>query len=603
MSQTVANHLLRRLADWGVTDIHGYPGDSVNGLVAELGKMKGGPRFVQSRHEEMSAFAAVGQAKFGGGVGVCMATGGPGAIHLLNGLYDAKLDHVPVVAVLGQATRSAVGGSYMQEIDLHSLFKDVAGAYLATVSVPEQLPNVLDRAVRTALSERAPTAVIVPADVQEADYSPPTHDFLQVPSSKPAAGPTEPSTVLPPEGELDRAAEAVDAGDKVALLIGQGARGAEEEVRAFADATGAGVAKALLGKDVLDDTLPYVTGAIGLLGTRPSWELMRDCDTLVIVGSNMPYTQFLPPFGRKAVQIDLEPGRIGLRYPTEVNLVGDAAATLSALTDRLTRDGTSGGRQGWRETVESNVERWRRVQAAQAEVPADPINPMKVFHELSPLLPQNAVVTADSGSATNWYARFVDLRPGMRGSLSGTLATMGCAVPYAIGAKFAHPDRPVIALVGDGAMQMNGLTELLTAQGYSDLWEDPRFVVCVLHNNDLNQVTWELRAMAGSPKTTFSQDLPDLSYAGFAESVGMKGITVEDPDMVGPAWRTALAEEGPVVLDVHCDDDVPPIPPQVEFDQAVDTAKSLLSGDPDTRGVAARGLALKLREFLPQRGG
>ncbi|GHD24227.1 thiamine pyrophosphate-requiring protein [Nocardiopsis kunsanensis] len=602
MSQSVANHLLRRLSDWGVTEIYGYPGDSVNGLVAELGRMEGGPRFVQSRHEEMAAFEAVGRAKFDDGVGVCMATGGPGAVHLLNGLYDAKLDHVPVVAVLGQATRSAVGGSYMQEIDLHSLYKDVAGAYIATVSVPEQLPNVLDRAVRTALAERAPTAVIVPADVQEADYSPPTHDFLNVPSSKPSAGPVAPSKVLPPESEIDRAAAVVDRGDKIAVLIGQGARGAEGEVQAFADATGAGVAKALLGKDVLDDTLPYVTGSIGLLGTRPSWELMRDCDTLVIVGSNMPYTQFLPPFGRKAVQIDLAPGRIGLRYPTEVNLVGDAATTLRALTDRLTRDGGSGGRPHWRSTVETNVERWHKVQEAQAEVAAEPINPMKVFRELSPLLPHNAIVTADSGSATNWYARFLQFRPGMRGSLSGTLATMGCAVPYAIGAKFAHPDRPVIALVGDGAMQMNGLMELLTAQRYSELWEDPRFVVCVLHNNDLNQVTWELRSMAGSPKTTFSQDLPDLSYAGFAESVGMKAITVDEPDKIVPAWHSALSDEGPVVLDVHCDGDVPPIPPQVEFDQAVDTAKSLLSGDPDTRGVAARGIATKLQEYLPQRG-
>lgn len=603
MAQNVANHVLQRLSDWGVTEVYGYPGDSVNGLIAELGRMKDGPRFVQSRHEEMSAMQAVGHAKFGGRLGVCIATGGPGAIHLLNGLYDAKLDHVPVLAVIGQATRSAVGGAYQQEVDLHSLYKDVAGAYVQTVMVPEQLPNVLDRAVRTALAERAPTAVIVPADVQDMEYSPPSHDFLQVPSSKPDPD-AGIGTVLPPESEMDRAAEVIDQGERVAILVGQGARGAVDEVLALADATGAGIAKALLGKDVISDDLSFVTGAIGLLGTRPSWELMRDCDTLVMVGTNLPYTQFLPPFGRRAVQIDIDAGRIGMRYPTEVNLVGDAAATLRALTDRLTPRSESQdlGRRKWRETVEEGVERWWQLMDAQAGVKADPINPMLVFHELSPLLPDNAMVTVDSGSATNWYARFLKFRSEMRGSVSGTLATMGCAVPYAIGAKFAAPDRPAIALVGDGAMQMNGLMELLTAKRYHALWDDPRFIVCVLHNNDLNQVTWELRAMGGSPKTPFSQDLPDMSYAGFADAVGLTGIGVSTPEEVAPALQRALAAETPVVLDVLCDGDVPPIPPEAELDQVVDTATALLSGDPDSRGVAARGLATKIQEFLPHRG-
>ncbi|XKK36878.1 thiamine pyrophosphate-requiring protein [Nocardiopsis sp. ARC36] len=601
MAQNVANHLLRRLSDWGVTEIFGYPGDGINGLVAEMGRMEGAPRFVQSRHEEMSAFEAVGYAKFGGRFGVCLATGGPGAVHLLNGLYDAKLDHVPVVAIVGQTARSAMGGSYQQEVDLHSLLKDVAGAYVQTVTVPEQLPNVLDRAIRTALAERAPTAVIVPADVQEADYSPPGHEFKEVPSSRPDPDAGR-GTVLPPESEMDRAAEVIEAGERVALLVGQGARGAVDEVLHLADLTGAGIAKALLGKDVLDDTLPFVTGSIGLLGTRPSWELMRDCDTLVIIGSNLPYTQFLPPFGRRAVQIDIDPKFIGMRYPTEVNLVGDAAATLRALSDRLSPDaGRDRARSRWRETVEDNVARWWRVLDSQARLEADPVNPMLVFHELSPLLPDNAVVTADSGSATNWYARFVRLRHGMRGSLSGTLATMGCAVPYAIGAKFAAPDRPAVALVGDGAMQMNGLMELLTARRYQHLWEDPRLVVCVLHNNDLNQVTWELRAMGGSPKTPFSQDLPDMSYADFAESVGMTGISVDRPDQVAPAWRRALAADGPVLIDVRCDGNVPPIPPEVEWDQLVDTARALVSGDPDAADVVRRGLAAKAREFLPGR--
>ncbi|GAB3710701.1 thiamine pyrophosphate-requiring protein [Nocardiopsis nanhaiensis] len=599
MVQNVANHLLRRLSQWGVTEVFGYPGDSVNGLVAEMARVEDGPRFIQSRHEEMSAFEAVGYAKFGGRFGVCMATGGPGAIHLLNGLYDAKLDHVPVVSVIGQASRSAMGGAYQQEIDLHSLFKDVSSAFLETVNVPEQLPNVLDRAIRTALAERAPTTVIIPADVQELDYSPPEHAFKHVPSSAPdraAAG----GSVLPPDSELDRAADVLNAGERIAVLVGQGARGAADEVLRLADATGAGIAKALLGKDVLSDDLPQVTGAIGLLGTRPSWELMRDCDTLLIVGSNLPYTQFLPPFGRRAVEIDIDPRFIGMRYPTEVNLVGDAEGTVRGLLDRLEPDPKlKKGRDRWRRTVEDNVQRWWSVLDAQAGVSADPVNPMLVVHELSPRLPGDAVVTADSGSATNWYARFLRMGAHNRGSLSGTLATMGCAVPYAIGAKLAAPDRPAVALVGDGAMQMNGLTELLTARRYRDLWENPTLVVCVLHNNDLNQVTWELRAMAGSPKTPYSQDLPDMSYAEFAESVGLVGIRVDRPEDVGPAWDRALAADRPVVLDVHCDGDVPPIPPEAEWDQIADMLRSMLGGDPDRKGVVARGLATKIQEFLP----
>ncbi|MFE9243018.1 thiamine pyrophosphate-requiring protein [Nocardiopsis sp. NPDC006938] len=599
MAQNVVDHLLRRLSQWGVTEIFGYPGDSVNGLVAQMAKVEDGPRFVQSRHEEMAAFAAVGYAKFGGRLGVCMATGGPGAVHLLNGLYDAKLDHVPVLAIVGQASRTAMGGSYQQEIDLHSLFKDVSSAFLETVNVPQQLPNVLDRAVRSALAERAPATVIVPADVQELDYAPPEHAFKHVPSSAPdrvVGG----GTVLPPETELDRAARVIDAGVRVAILVGQGARGAADEVLALADATGAGIAKALLGKDVLPDDLPQVTGAIGLLGTRPSWELMRDCDTLLIVGSNLPYSQFLPPFGRRAVEIDVDPRFIGMRYPTEVNLVGDAASTLRALLGRLDPpEDLREGRERWRADVEENVRRWWEVLEAQAEVAADPVNPMRVVSELSPRLPDDAVVTVDSGSATNWYARFLRMGKHNRGSVSGTLATMGCAVPYAVGAKFADPGRPVVALVGDGAMQMNGLMELLTARRYQHLWEDPGLVVCVWHNNDLNQVTWELRAMGGSPRTPYSQDLPNMSYADFATSVGLTGITVERPEEVGPAWDRALAARGPVVLDVHCDADVPPIPPQVEWGQVTDTLRALLSGDPDAAGVAARGLATKVQEFLP----
>lgn len=480
MADTVADYLLQRLREWGVQQVFGYPGDGINGILAAFGEADNDPRFVQSRHEEMSAFEAVGYAKFSGTVGVCTATSGPGAVHLLNGLYDAKLDHVPVVAIVGQTARSAMGGSYQQEIDLQALFKDVASDYLVEVNVAEQLPNALDRAIRTAASRRAPTAVIIPGDLQEQPYAAPEHEFKHVPSSPPSASR---SVMIPPEDEVAEAAAVINAGEKVAVLVGQGARNAAEEVKQFAELVGAGVAKALLGKDVLPDDLPYVTGAIGLLGTRPSYEMMRDCDTLLIVGSNFPYTQFLPEFGQaRAVQIDIDGSMIGMRYPTEVNLVGEAKATLRAMLPLVER---KPDRQ-WREAVESNVASWWTTMEQQAMVDATPVNPMRVVHELSERIPQDAIVTADSGSSTNWYARNLRMRGRMRGSLSGTLATMGPGVPYAIGAKFAHPDRPVVALVGDGAMQMNGLAELVTIARYQELWTDRRLVVCVFHNNDLN---------------------------------------------------------------------------------------------------------------------
>ncbi|WP_410671511.1 thiamine pyrophosphate-requiring protein [Amycolatopsis sp. cmx-4-68] len=593
MAQTVGDHLLERLREWGVEQVFGYPGDGINGLVASFGKADNQPRFVQARHEEMAAFAAVGYAKFSGKVGVCMATSGPGAIHLLNGLYDAKLDHVPVVAIVGQTARSAMGGSYQQEVDLQSLFKDVASEYLVEVNVAEQLPNALDRAIRTAQTSRCPTALIIPADLQEEPYSAPQHAFKQVPSSPPS---TAWPISVPPERDLDAAAEVLNAGEKVAILVGQGARGAAEEVRQLAEVTGAGVAKALLGKDVLSDELPYVTGSIGLLGTRPSYELMRDCDTLLIVGSNFPYSQFLPDFGQaRAVQIDLDGRLIGMRYPTEVNLVGDSAATLRALLPRLAAKPD----RSWREKIEKNVASWWETVEKEAAVDADPVNPMAIVSELSKRIPENAIVTADSGSSTNWYARNLRIRGDIRGSLSGTLATMGPGVPYAIGAKFAHPDRPVIALVGDGAMQMNGLAELITVARYQHLWSDPRCVICVFHNNDLNQVTWELRAMGGAPKFEESQSLPDVDYAGFALSLGLTAITVDKPDQLASAWDTALTAGKPAVLDVRCDPDVPPIPPHATFEQVKSATEAVLKGDPDAFHLVVQGVKTKLQEFLP----
>jgi pyruvate dehydrogenase (quinone) len=591
---TVADYLLERLRDWGVEHVFGYPGDGINGLIGAFSRAEDQPRFIQARHEEMAAFEAVGYAKFGDKPAICMATSGPGAVHLLNGLYDAKLDHVPVVAIVGQTNRTAIGGSYQQEIDLLSLFKDVASDYVQMVSVPEQLPNVLDRAIRVAAARRAPTAIIIPNDVQELAYSPPTHEFKMVPSS---LGVTWPTTVADDEA-LRHAAEVLNAGSKVAMLVGQGARGARAEVTQVADILGAGVAKALLGKDVLSDDLEWVTGSIGLLGTRPSYEMMQDCDTLLTVGSSFPYTQFMPGLEQaRAVQIDIDGGFIGMRYPYEVNLVGDAATTLRSLIPFLHRKED----RSWQEGIATSVRRWWRVMDAEAQVDADPVNPMRIFSEFSAQAPENAIIAADSGSAANWYARQVRMRGDMRGSLSGTLATMGPAVPYAIGAKFAHPDRPTIAFEGDGAMQMNGLAELITVARFWREWSDPRLVVAVLHNNDLNQVTWELRAMGGTPKFIESQALPDVSYADFATSVGLGAITVTRPEQLEGAWKEALDADRPFVLDVHCDPEIPPIPPHATFEQMKDMAEAMLKGDTKRWQVVKEGIKTKAQEFLPHR--
>jgi pyruvate dehydrogenase (quinone) len=592
MSTKVSDYVLQRLRDWGVEHVFAYAGDGINGLLAAWGRAENQPMFVQARHEEMAAFEAVGYAKFSGRIGVCAATSGPGAIHLLNGLYDAKLDHVPIVAIVGQTNRSAMGGSYQQEVDLLSLYKDVAGEYCEMVTVPEQLPNVLDRAMRVAYTQRTVTAVIIPADVQELDYTAPGHAFKMVPSSLGMPR----SAAVPAQGELQRAAEVLNAGQKVAILVGQGARGAAAEVQQAADLLGAGVAKALLGKDVLSDELPYVTGSIGLLGTRPSYELMRDCDTLLVIGSSFPYSQFLPEFDQaRAVQIDVDAKMVGLRYPFEVNLVGDARETLLRLLPLLeAKDDRS-----WRETVEDNAARWWEVMQRRAAVEADPINPEYVIHALDALLPQDAMIAADSGSSANWYARHLRMRGSMRGSLSGTLATMGPGVPYMIGAKFAHPDRPAIALVGDGAMQMNGMAELITAGKYWEQWHDPRLIVAVLNNQDLNQVTWEMRAMAGAPQFEPSQSIPDVRYADFARLIGLEGVRVEKPDQVEPAWRQALAADRPFVIDFRTDPAVPPIPPHATLDQIEAAASAVVHGDSDRRGMIRQGVKAKIQEFLP----
>ncbi|HZP67772.1 MAG TPA: thiamine pyrophosphate-requiring protein [Rudaea sp.] len=593
MGKTVADFIIDRLHQWKIRRIYGYPGDGINGLMGALDRAGDKFDYVRARHEEMTAFMACAHAKFTGELGVCMATSGPGAIHLLNGLYDAKLDHQPVLAIVGQAVRPSLGGQFQQEVDLASLFKDVAGEYVQTIVTASQARHVVDRAIRIAIAERSVTCIIVPNDVQELDAVPvPPRVHGSIFSG---VGHSEPD-VVPLDADLRRAADVLNAGSKVAMLVGAGALRATEEVVEVGNLLGAGVAKALLGKAVLPDDLAFVTGSIGLLGTKPSWNMMNACDTLFVIGSRFPYSEFLPKEGKaRGVQIDRDARMLSIRYPMEVNLVGDSARTLRALIPLLKRKTDT----SWRERIVKDVEEWWRVLETRAMAEAYPINPQRVFWELSPRVPDGCILAADSGSVANWYARDVKLRPGMMASLSGGLATMGCGVPYAIAAKFAYPHRPVIALVGDGAMQMNGSAELITIADYWKRWSDPRLVIMVLNNRDLNQVTWEQRVLVGDPKFDAAQHVPDFPYARYAEMLGLRGIRVDRPDDIGAAWDAALSADRPVLLEAISDPDVPPLPPHITLKEAKAFASSMLHGDTDTAGIIKASTKQVLAGVLP----
>ncbi|WP_316740818.1 thiamine pyrophosphate-requiring protein [Streptomyces sp. MK7] len=595
----VADYVLQRLTEWGVQRVYGYPGDGINGLLGAFDRAQGDPEFIQTRHEEMAAFMACAHAKFTGEVGCCTATSGPGAVHLLNGLYDAKLDHQPVVAVIGQQKRLSLGAHYQQEVDLERLFADVS-EFCQMVVHPAQTRHVIDRAFKTALTTRGVATVIIPNDIQEEDAqpSPPkTHGsvFSSVGWSRPR--------VLPDPDELRRAADVLNEGTRVAMLVGQGAAKAQEEVAEAAELLGAGVAKALLGREVLPDDLPFVTGPIGLLGSKASDNMIQNCDTLFMIGSSFPYSEWLPDEGQaRGVEIDIDGRMIGIRYPMDAHLVGDAKETLRALIPLLHRKED----RSWREKIEKDVREWNDVVDRWAgQHFEDTINPQAVAAELSPRLPDDCILTADSGSGTNWWARNLKLRQGMQASLSGTLATMGPGTPYAIAARFAYPDRPVIAFVGDGAFQMNGMNEMITVKRYLDRLSGPApFVFCVLNNQDLNQVTWEQRAMAGDPKYAASQEIPDIPYAAYAQLIGLKGIVCDDPQKVGAAWDEALASDRPVVLEFKVDNEIAPIPPHIMKAQGKKAAMAALR-DPEKAGIVAKGVRQKITEYaehLPGRG-
>ncbi|GAA4682265.1 thiamine pyrophosphate-requiring protein [Pseudonocardia yuanmonensis] len=590
--QLVADLVVERLRTWGVERVFGHSGDGINTVLGAMRRAGGNPAFVQARHEETAALMAVGHAKYTGGVGVVMSTQGPGAVHLINGLYDAKLDGVPLVAIVGQQERTVLGSAYQQGIDLQTLFSD-ATRYVQTVTAPEQAQMVLDRAFRTALASRAPCAVVLPHDVQRLPLPeglPQEHGVIV------SAPEWRRPRVRPHDDDLRAAAEVLNAGSKVALLVGQGARYATEQVRAVADRLGAGITTSLLGKPWVDERSPVAAGAMGHLGTSASAFVLENCDTLLIVGSNDPWTEYYPPPGQaRTVQIDVDTRNLGNRYPVDVGLPGDAAETLDALLPLLDERADD----AWHTQVVDAVCRWRDLAAERAALPARPLNPELVVRELSPRLPVDAQVGVDVGSVTYWYARHLLLPPGVQAHLSSTLASMGSALPYGIAAKLAAPDRPVVALAGDGAMQMNGLAELITVAARWADWADPRFVVCVLHNRDLAEVTWEQREMEGDPRFDDSQRLPEFPYARYAELLGLHGIRVDDPADVGAAWDTALKADRPALVEAVVDAEVPLLPPFPAGRQKLDTMRQGLAQDgPD----GERALHL-LEEQARQEGG
>ncbi len=561
MSQSVSDFIIERLGQWNIRRLFGYPGDGIDGLMGAVDRASKSLDYIRVRHEEMSAFMACAHAKFTGEVGACIATSGPGAIHLLAGLYDAKLDHVPVVALIGQQPTTAIGSDYLQEVDLHALFQNVS-AYTQTVTTPAQAAHVVDRAIRIAAAERTVTCIIVPNDVQLMDampVPPHKHGFAQ------SGVGYVPVRAIPDDDHLRLAADVLNACSKIAVLVGAGAIGADKELIALSDVLGCGIAKALLGKSAIDDRHDFVTGSIGLLGTKASLDLMSGCDGLLLIGTTFPYAEYLPKPGQaRAVQIDIDPKNMGMRYATEVNLVGDSAEVLRRLLPLLRRKDD----RSWLHAVRKNVaDTWRDLEA-KAKEPANPINPQRIFWELSAALPEHAILCGDSGSSTNWYARDVKIRQGMKASLSGKLASMGSAVPYAIAAKMAFPDRPVIAIAGDGAMQMNGLAELITVKQYWRRWSNASFVVMVLANGDLNEVTWEQRALSGDPKFDAAQNVESFPYARYAELLGFEGIRIERPEDIADGWQRALTATKPAVIEFIADPDVPPLPPHITFEEA-----------------------------------
>jgi len=590
----VSDFIIQRIREWGVTRVFAFPGDGIGEFDGALGAAQregDGLDYIRPTHEEICSLMATAHAKFTGEVGVCIATSSPGAFHMLNGLYDAKSDNQPVVAIVGQQAISSLGTFEQQEDNLERTMEDVA-VYVQTIVAPQQAQAVVDTAFRTALVRLGPAVIVLPHDVQGMD----------MPKLKPANGVSRSSSaapsisIVPPQAEIEKAAEIINAGNKVTFLVGHGSNGATDEVLRAAKLCGAGIITALRAKQVVPSDVAFHTQQLGLLGTRPSQHQMDDCDTLVLLGTNYPYSQFLPKTGQaRAIQVDLKPEQMGLRYPTELNIWGDVKQTLLALIPHLQQKTDL----SWQEGVAKGMVEWENEMQAQAMLTySDGVNPRRVYHELNQRLPAKAIVTCDAGSTADWYGHHIRLRDGMMGDLSGRLASMAAAMPYATAAKFAHSDRCVVCTIGDGAFQMLGMNELITVKKYLSKWDNPQFIVMVLHNNDLTQVSWEMRTEDANPVWPVSQDVESVDYAGWAELLGFKGIRVTSDDDVAAAWDAAFAHQGVTLIDAYTSKNVPPLPPKITMEFAKNTAKALLHGDPDevdvvrdsAKAVASEGI-------------
>jgi pyruvate dehydrogenase (quinone)/pyruvate oxidase len=583
MAETAADVLIDTLHEWGVEVVFGLPGDGINGLMEALRKRQEQIRFVQVRHEESAAFMACGYAKFTGKLGVCLATSGPGGLHLLNGLYDAKLDGQPVLALTGLPYHDLIGTQTQQDVELDKVFADVA-KYNVRVMGAEHVENVTHLACRTALAYNGVSHIAFPVDLQDAPVK-------RKGSKRNVPGHTSDvfarSARLPAEDDLVRAAEILSTGKKVAMLVGRGALGATDELERVADILGAPIVKALLGKAAVPDDSPFTTGQIGLLGTRPSQEVMEACDTLLMIGTAFPYIEFLPKPGQaRAVQIELDPMRIGLRYPVEVGLVGDSRRTLQALLPLLHRADD----RSFLERAQSSMQEWWTVVEERGTRPDVPMKPEVVAWELGRRLRDDAIVCCDSGTVATWWARQIRARRGQMYSLSGMLASMANGLPYAIAAQIAHPDRQCVAFVGDGGFSML-MAELATCVKY----KLPVKIV-IVKNNTLGMIKWEQMVFLGNPE--YGCELQPIDFVAFAQACGATGLSVADPALCGSVLDQALAQPGPVVVEATVDPFVPPMPPKVTVDQATKFAEALAKGTPNRQKIALTVLSDKVREMI-----
>ncbi len=584
MAKSVADVLIERLLDWGVDVIFGFPGDGINGIFEALRTHQDKMRFVQVRHEESAAFAACGYAKYTGRLGVCLATSGPGGIHLLNGLYDAKCDGQPVLAITGHTFHDLIGTHYQQDVDLDKLYMDVA-VYNQRVMGPAHVVNVTDEAVKTALSRRSVTHITIPKDIQEMKMSDEQRSSANI--KKHSGDVYAPVYPQPPKADLDEAAEIINNGHRVVILAGRGCLGAREEVLALADKVAAPIVKPLLGKAVVPDNSPFTTGGIGLLGTAPSQDAMEECDTLIIAGSSFPYMEFLPKPGQaKCVQIDIDPARIGLRHQADVGLASDCKTALSALLPLLKKKGN----RDFLEKAQKRMASWNKLMEERGTRTDSPMKPQVVTYHLNKMLSDDAIVSSDSGTIATWTARYIEMRGSMQFSLSGALATMANGLPYSIGAAIAYPGRQVVCVVGDGGLSML-LAELATIAKYK-----LNVKVIVIKNNVLGEIKWEQMVLGGNPE--FGIDLEPIDFAGVARSCNIGGFTLDKAQDAESVLRQALNYPGPALVQAVVDPNEPPMPGKINTEQAVHFAEALARGDKHAGKIIETVFKDKVREVI-----